>query len=155
MSDYCEYCQAYGYICECEIKDECMSEQGETDQEKDLKLRGFDYIRGGNSAAYILKHFNDFEKESGKKILKISDLEKKLTEANLLIEIYIKSETDRETKLALAVGELKFYGNTDNWDETPNRNNLYQIIKHDVSDDFEDGLRFGGQRARAALKQLA
>jgi hypothetical protein len=47
---------------------------------------------------------------------------------------------------------LEFYANTDNWLEEINRNNLYTVIKHDASDDYDDGLRFGGKLARQALK---
>ena len=62
-----------------------------------------------------------------------------------------------EARLQVAVEALEFYKNTDSWDETPNRNNLYQLIKNDVLHDdsgHNPGLRFGGKRAREALEKI-
>ena len=48
---------------------------------------------------------------------------------------------------------IDFYATTDNWNQTQNRNNLYLEIMNDASDDFEDGLRFGGKHARNYKKK--
>lgn len=58
-----------------------------------------------------------------------------------------------EKKYQEALEVLEFYGDTENWLEEVNRNNLYTVVKNDASDDYNDVLRFGGMRARAFLRR--
>ena len=89
---------------------------------------------------------------------KNGELEKKLEAVEMVHSNYVNVSCDLystlEKKLEIVMECLEYYGSTDNWQETPNRNNLYQMIGNDVSDDFDDALRFGGKRAREALSKI-